>query len=339
MRSLSSIFSFRKADPVAGIALFAVAVIVIEAGLSVTLPDNHMVRRLQYMMRQAEEEPAPDLQLMGDSVARSGLAVPVFQQWLGEGRTVRRDAIGGSGPEFSWFYLKRQVAAGNKPGAILYAPSPHTLSTTRTSVQIAAGATPSEIREMAAAEFAPSELAYALLCRCSYSLRFRELIRDALLGNTKALEEFTKPVDVSQELTSRAAPLKAADEIRWPRETLPTAQRAPYVLTRGNRRYIENILGLCRDEGIPVYWAVMTVPRSVADTRNDLGYMAAFQADIADWEQRFGLRVIERDALVYREDEFTDHLHMTREGAHRFSRHLTERMDDLGITPGNLGKR
>ena len=120
MRSPSSIFNFNRSNPLAGIILFALCVVVIEATLA-WLPQNSLIR--SFRANHLPPSP-PDWQIMGDSVAAGGIRSDLLSAKLAPKTNTFNMALSGSGPEFSYFILQREIAAGVAPKAIVYAPSP-----------------------------------------------------------------------------------------------------------------------------------------------------------------------------------------------------------------------
>ena len=127
----------RRDAGLSAMALLAGAVVVIEAGLGLWGPECTLVKEYRQVIARAMREPAPDLLIMGDSVARGSILAGVVAEQLGPELSARNDAMQGTGPEVAYFTLKRELDAGKVPKAVLYAPSPHTFASTR--MHIAAG--------------------------------------------------------------------------------------------------------------------------------------------------------------------------------------------------------
>ncbi|MFN7140808.1 MAG: hypothetical protein ACK4UN_15840, partial [Limisphaerales bacterium] len=181
MRNLLSIFSFRNRNPLTAIWLFLVLVVALET-MFAFLPQNSLVK--SFRVTKALPNPAPDIQIMGDSVARDGILADHLQEYLPPGTVVHNFSIAAAGPEFPYFILKRQLDAGLAPKTILYAPSPHTFRSKRVALLVGGFCDWSEVAEIATSLKEPFEVIYGVLCKLSYTLRHREQIGDIVKGNT-----------------------------------------------------------------------------------------------------------------------------------------------------------
>src|SRR5687768_8531187 len=103
MRNRLSIFSFKNRDPLSAIVLFITCVVLVEAALSF-LPQNSLIR--SFRVSRIPEGAAPDIQIMGDSVARGGIMAEQLTSALSSDRIVYNYALAGTGPEFPYFILK-----------------------------------------------------------------------------------------------------------------------------------------------------------------------------------------------------------------------------------------
>ena len=102
MPNPSSIFSFKRSNPLAGFVLFVLLVLVIETVLAF-MPQNSLITAIGRIPTPAK---SPDFQIMGDSVAQGGIIASQLSDELG-GASVANLAVAATGPEFPYFLLKR----------------------------------------------------------------------------------------------------------------------------------------------------------------------------------------------------------------------------------------
>src|SRR4051794_2097244 len=117
MRNPLSISNFKNRDPLAAIVLFLVAVVALETAFA-WMPEIRWKGAFGGNHYQLPPR-SPDLQIMGDSVAQGGILATQLAQALPDQPYVFNGALSGSGPEFPYFILQREIAQGKKPKAIL----------------------------------------------------------------------------------------------------------------------------------------------------------------------------------------------------------------------------
>src|SRR4051812_1184853 len=99
------------------------ALIVIEGALHFA-PPGYMVNTLHARMHEIVTlDPAP-VQIMGDSVSAGIKASVVAEQLDKPAETVSNYSLPGTSPLFAYATLQRQLAAGQTPRVIVYAPHP-----------------------------------------------------------------------------------------------------------------------------------------------------------------------------------------------------------------------
>ncbi len=314
MPKLSSIFNFKNRQ-IAAIWLFVLLVLIAET-LASFLPQNKLVQSLQASKVLPE---APDIQIMGDSVARDGLVAARLQEFV-PGRSVNNFAIAGTGPELPYFILKRQIAAGKAPRAIIYAPSPHTFASKRVALLVGGFCDWDEVGEVASARKEPFEVLYGVLCKISYTLRHREQIADILKGNAPLFARTSTPKESKEDLATVAAKRK------YPREKLHPMYRARFEVHRFNLHYYEKFLTLAQANKIPVYWVNMPILSAVGDSRKEVDFETHFAQFLEDTQKRFGVRVLQEEFLVYEDAVFRDYTHLDSVGAERFTQVIGEKL-------------
>ncbi len=306
MPNLSSIFSFKRENPLAGLLLFAVLVVVIETTLAL-LPSHTLVTAIGDI---GLPKKSPDWQVMGDSVAQGGIVAPQLAAALGEGVEVHNLAIAATGPEFPYFLLKRELTAGVQPKAILYSPSPHTFGTRRIALLVGAYATWPEIAEIARAGIEPFEVLYGVGCKLSYSLRHREQLSELLKGRS-APEGIVAAVEKSGVSPNPAG--------RFPAKNLHPMFKKPFTQNAFNRFFFRKFLSEAGAHKIPVYWVSVPVLEVIRDARKPLHFEEDYQRFLAGVREEFGVRLLIPASIVMQPQEFKDYSHLNAHGAAAFT--------------------
>jgi hypothetical protein len=285
-------------------------------------------------------EPAPDIQILGDSVARSGFLASA----LTDERTIARsDAMPGSGPVFSYFLLRDAVRAGHVPKALVIAHSPHVLGQLRYPLVVGGFAHWSEIPELAMDFGWWSETVYGVLTRMSYILMHRDSFRDIITNKDFT---FFKEKDSSVALFSDRKELitfrKELPEGQFSKNKLTTAvpnfYDKPFLVTPENDRYFRRILTLAKEHNIKVYWLTMPAPAGVKASRSKVNFEPDMLGYLQQFEQRGELTILRSEMVVYDDLMFRDWLHLNLAGAVKFGCELRQQIKpriirDLPDTP------
>jgi hypothetical protein len=309
MPSRSSIFNFDRSNPLLAIAIFAFLVVVLEAEFSF-LPDNQL---LQQFHAAGLPPRAPDWQIMGDSVARSGIVATQLSACL-DNKFVFNAAIPATGPDFPYFTLKRELDAGLAPKAIIYAPSPHTFASRRVALLVGGYCTWPEIGEVLETRHEVTETVYGILCKISHTLRNREKIGGRF--KSTVADEMQEEYGVSNPGTPLASPRHFTVA-----QILP-ALKKPFKVRNFNQVMLEKFLQLARDNHIPVYWVTMPVLPAVYEARKPYHFDEAFQAFLADLQKRYGIIVVQKEFVVLNDQDFHDSLHLNHPAAVNYTRYL-----------------
>jgi len=328
MRSHLSIFSFKRANPLAGLMLFVLAVLVIEAGLA-SLPQNSLINSLR-----APHVPAkpPDWQIMGDSVAGWGILSEQLATGLAPETNVVNLALAGSGPEFSYFILKRELAAGIAPKAIIYAPSPHTFGTKRIGLLVGAYATWPEIAEIAAIGIEPFEVFYGVICKLSYSLKHREQLAELLKGR-RIPQDFELPS--SKKLVSTTT---NHNDNPFPAENLHVMYRKGFETNTFNLHFFEAFLHLSKRQHIPIYWANMPVLPVVQQARVKYDFENTYQHFLKKYDHKGLITPVITYFPVYPSSDFKDYTHLNNAGAEKYTGLLIIEMNKKAPEKPNIEK-
>jgi len=304
--------------------LAAALILLLETAFSF-LPENKLVKSL----RAGAVAQQPDWQIMGDSVANGGIAPKQVMAALPDGILVHNAAVAGVGPEFAFFMLQRQIALGKAPGAIVYAPSPHTFGSERVALLVGGYARWGEIATIARLGVEIPEVIYGVLCKFSYTLRYREFLGGLLKGNRlgdlggmlkgRGLDAEGQDVTLSGEASAK----------HYTVETVHPMYRKPFEITHFNRALLEKFLGLANKHRIPVYWFTLPVISAVAEGRSTYHFNADYESFLNDLETRHHIIVLQRDFLIWDEANFLDQTHLNSVGAERISKLLGEKLSGL----------
>lgn len=293
----------------------AVFIVILETALAF-LPENKLVKTFR-----ADSMPAhgPDWQIMGDSVAKGGILPAQVMAGLAPDVLVHNGAIAGTGPEFAYFILKRQIALGKAPKAIIYAPSPHTFSSQRIALLVGGYARWGEIASIAGLGVNTPEVAYGLLCKLSYTLRYREQLGSLLRG---------RRLDAEEQETSASGETQPK---HFTVATIHPMYKKPFEVAAINRALLEKFLELTEKNHIPVYWFTMPVMPAVAEGRAPHHFDSDYSAFLADLKQRHNVHILQSEFLVWDEDYFRDMTHLNSTGAKRLSKLLGEKIAGLKL--------
>jgi hypothetical protein len=283
MPSHSSIFNFKNCDPLKAILLFAALVVMVETSLSF-LPQNSLIQ--SFRDSRVSPGPTPDVQVMGDSVAQGGIIAEQLAQALPDGKIVHNRAIAATGPEFPYFILQRQIAAGKIPKVLICAPSPHTFASLRIPSLVGAFCEWREIMEVARTGQQPFEIIYGVLCKLSYTLRHREEMAD------------------------------------FPKEKIHSMYRKPFSVQKFNAILFEKFLTLAQVHQIKVYWATMPALSVVQESRQQFGFEADYEHFLDKLHYQYGVEFLQKEFLIFNDVEFKDYTHLNQAGAEHFTRML-----------------
>lgn len=315
MPNPSSTFSFKSDNPLAGLLLFAASVFVIEIALSF-FPRNALLTVLDQFHAP---EKSPDWQIMGDSVAAGGIRHQKLAAMLSPQTTVVNAALSASGPEFPYFILKRELAAGVAPKAILYAPSPHTFGTKRVALLIGGFATWPEIGEVAASGIEPFEVLYGIACKLSYTLRQRGEIADLIKGHRPAA-----PLAEAED-----APAKEDLERTLTRESVDSIPRTGFTATAFNLHFLHKFLREAAAHKIPVYWVSMPTLTIVNKVRAPFHFEADYQRFLTTNQEHYGVTLLLPHSTALPPKNFKDNLHLTPATTERFTETLGQQIQQI----------
>jgi len=310
-------------------SLFTTAAIVVALELVLAfVPENVMIRTMRWMRARLDREIAADVQLHGDSVAQGALLASEIEMSLPAGKRVINAALQGSGPEFTYFLLRRQIENGQVPGAIVLAHSPHTFVTERTGVLVGAFLGWSEIPEVFAHGRHFFDALYGVLCKLSFTLRHRDELSDLAKGRRAAVASWNDPLPT--EAWVRQVGEEA--EAKWEREgKRPPGELHPVYLRRfevdpGVHALLGRLLALAKARDVRVYWLTLPEHEAVAAARDTLGFAPAYYAFVDSLAARGEITLLQREFEVLPATEFGDYTHLRLRAALRLSREVGEKL-------------
>jgi hypothetical protein len=302
-------------------------VVAIELALSFA-PENVMIRTMRWMRARLAQQPPATIQIHGDSVAQGGLMAGEIAGELPPGTTVWNAALQGSGPEFTYFLLKRQVEEGRRPKAIVIAHSPHTLVTERISELVGGFLDWDEVPEAMVASHRFFDTLYGILCRLSFTLRHRDELAALTKGRRAEVASWNDPIPTEGWIRSRMA----AAERTWARDgkgrlpPLHPVYRQPFVVDPGEREYLARTLALARAHGITAYWLTLPEHAAVAAARDSIGFAARYYAFVDSLAARGEVRLLKRDFEVLPAENFSDYTHLREPATLRLSREVGRKL-------------
>ena len=194
----------RRALVACGWAL--VLVVALDLSCRALLPEGWLVKQEDIIRARVESQPAPDVQVVGDSVARSGLLASAL---VDAGLVARNDAIPAGGTPKTYLLLARQFAEGRIPKALVIAHSPHTFGQIRYEVLIGSFAHWSEVPSLVVQSDSWTDALYGVLTRVSWILMHRDSLRDLMTkGDTSFFADAKVPHYFPPD-TDRVASLRA----------------------------------------------------------------------------------------------------------------------------------
>lgn len=299
-------------------------VLCVEVLLGVVAPESEMVMYFDVVRELVKQKRNVVIEVLGDSVSRTGIWAGILEEELGGGATVENYSLQGSGPVFSYFLLRDQVQAGTAPKYVIYAHSPHTYSGVRFPVLVGTFCTWPETIELMLTGEEPYEVLYGVLNRFSYTLRYRDQFDKASRGD---MTFFTEPREIF--FGDRLYEHELANVRRQDFSVeLPDRYVDPFTISSLNRKYFEKFIELAEANGITILWVTMPLPQSVYDARQADGFIADYYAFIDSIESP-NVVMLQPEFTVLDNMYFRDHSHLNAEGGIEFTKQLAAKMAPL----------
>jgi hypothetical protein len=310
--------------------LFIIAVLVIESAMRL-LPEGFMTRTLQHRAEEIRYLPAAPIQLMGDSVS-SGIHVGRLQEFVGIDQQISNYSLPGTSPMFNYFVLRRQLAGGHKPKVIVFAPHPCTWREPFVDRFLARFANPRESTQLLRDGVDFSDWFYGMLCRASYTLRYREELYLAVTqGDRRFFRTWENLVPSVQNTSAKIEPAEAPptppgpSKLDW--QQLPPSLTAPISIHPYNRLYFEKFCRLADQNGIRIVWLTLPEPQVFRDHFAQTARTAAYAPFLHAMQARHkNLQILSAEIPVMPDNHYSDAWHMNRYGAWTFARQAGQQL-------------
>ena len=294
--------------------------VAIDAFCHVLLPDGELVELEDAMRAHVAAAPAPDIEVIGDSVARVGL----MSSGLADGTlTAENVSTPASGTPKSFLMLARQFEAGHVPKVLVIAHSPHTFGQVRYEVLVGGFAYWSEIPGLVVDADKWTDVLYGVFTKLSYVLMHRDSFSDLL---TKGDPSFflakvgrRLPLPDLERIKEFPARLAAGE---FPRDrVLEVRERAamPFTVMPINDKYFRRILQLARTHGVKVFWVTMPSPAHTLKRRSKVHYEEDMLAYLRQFESSGELQILRGEFVAFPDNLFIDSLHLNEAGAVRLA--------------------
>ena len=287
------------------------------------VPENTMLRTMHWMRALLAKRPAADVQIQGDSVAQGALLAGEIEKQLPPGTTVWNASIQGSGPEFTYFLLKKQIAQGHVPKAIVIAHSPHTLVTERTAILVGGFLGWTEIPEAMVESHHFFDALQGVLSKLSFTLRHREEIADWVKGR-RPPEAWDAPIPTEKWVLDSGAKSeeKWAHEGKGPLGPIHPVYLQPFVVDKGEHEFLALTFALAKAHGVRVYWLTLPEHEAVAAARAPYHFARDYYTFEDSLAARGDVTLLKRDFEVLPASDFSDYTHLRLPAALRLSREV-----------------
>jgi hypothetical protein len=319
----SSISSSDGARRLIAIVVALAVLVAIEGLFALVLPESRMVMLFKQIRQDPLRSERVDIEIVGDSVGRSGLWPHVMAGELGHRVTVRNASMPGSGPVFSYLRLRDLIAAGDVPKYIIYSHAPVTFDMVRHSILISSFCTWPETLSMFRYDD-PYRVIYGILNRFSYTLRYRSQFKKLLEGDATFFIGDHPPL-AGEAWYDRAERKVERHDFSVP---LDEYYDKPFAVMELNRLCIRQFVALAAKHDVTVLWVTMPVPQQLYDKRERSGFMADYY-DFIDRLEYDNLIMVQREFTVDDDDLFADASHFNAEGGIAFSRRIAGQLATL----------
>lgn len=319
--SSTSSFKERGRRAFSGVCWAAVIVVAVDLTCRALLPGGELIETEDLIRERVETQPAPDIQIVGDSVARSGFITSA----LGDGvLKTRNDAMPASGTPKTYLLLERQFQLGNVPRVLIIAHSPHTFERVRYEVLVGGFAHWKEIPGLVPYAEHWTKVLYGVLTKLSYILMHRDSFQDLLkkgdasFFKERGLGKFMPPdLERMRAFGSRLAQGEFAKS-KIP-DHMTEFFKSPFTVAEMNDIYFRKILTLAKEYGVKVFWVTMPTPPRVMEARSTVRYEQEMLKYLRQYEKPGEFEILHGPFSVYKPELFNDQLHLNEAGAVQFA--------------------
>lgn len=277
--------------------------------------------------RRAERmDSKPGIVCLGDSLVQVGVASPILERYAG--RSACNLAISGGQAASSYFMLRRVLAAGGRPEALVLDVFPRHLQATPlvaldpwTDL-----ATWDEVLDLAWTGRDADFLGRIALAKFLPTIRVRPEIRGAVLaalGGEDRTDRHHVPPSLRRNLEVNrggllcpASPAAQKDLDAWSNTYFP----ADWACHPVHALYLRRLLNLAALGGIPVFWLLPPIQPALQQRCEQSGFDARHLAFVRSMQAEFAnVTVLDGRHATYAPDVFFDPHHLARDGAAVFS--------------------
>ncbi len=280
----------------------------------------------------------------GDSLVKLGVQPRVLQAKLGRGRTAYNLALCAGRAPATDFLLRRALAAGARPEAIVVdfndsflAEPPAT--TLRLYAELLRPDETAELgRRTAQPDFASTVYAMQVLPSLRNRFEIRRAISDSFGGRNEFADRMARSVRLRHNWQSNLG-AQATPKIATPFPADPAAWAwigpAGWAANSTNERHLLAFFELAEAHGIPVFWLRPPLHPGYEARRAELGLDVAFDAFVARIVARFPrVVVVDGRGAKYDPAVFIDMAHLDRDGSARLSADLATVLTEHLAHPG-----
>jgi hypothetical protein len=281
-----------------------------------------------------------DVLCFGDSLVKFGLVPRVLEDRLG-GRSYNL-AVGAGQASTTYFLLRRALAAGARPRAIVVDFKPHLLAydVRNNDRQWPEFLTAAECLDLSWSARDAGFFAQTMLGRLLPSVRGRvevgAAIVAALRGESSSPRDALPPIWRNWRINKGAqvaprgpGPPNAGDA--WAHDLFPPGWRFHAV----NACYVRRFLALARSRGIPVYWLLPPIRPDAQSHCERTGLDGRFARFVEAMRSEFpGLVVLDGRRSGYGAEVHVDPVHLDRRGAASLSADVAAALGRRGTESG-----
>ena len=287
----------------------------------------------------ARKQGKADVLLFGDSLMKFGVMPRVLHDRAG--MTAYNFALHTGQTSSSYFMLRRVLAAGNRPKAVILDLTPHMFAHNVEENQRLwpEFLNPAECFDLARTMGSPDFFAATMLARFVPTIKERHDIRATIYAWVKCLPSPSRRGEIPSYLRNWKlnqgaqlmpdGPSPPIDPVHWEVSLYRTWAPDPV-----NLAYLDRFLALARSAGVPVAWLLPPNQPSLQARTGASGYEADYTRFVRQVAARFpNVTVVDARHSGFEAAEFNDGIHLKRPGALR----LSEALGDLlraGPLPG-----
>jgi hypothetical protein len=280
---------------------------------------------------------APTVQIYGDSVADGALNEKVIAKKLGVSSSKFVNySVPGSTAICAYPLLKRQIEAGRTPQVIILAYSARSYAVPLSEKFFGRFATWGELFEASEYGLTAGDVIKAILCRSSFSLRYREELNGIVRSGGHGLDYFSEKKRPAVGLAERRSSL--SDVAPTPIDSSvaggtkifnPTFANVAFTPPSISSQSMERFLELAKKHQIKVFLISVPKPQEAHALHDRNGFNSNYAAFLSNLRDQHGVRLVLAEAPVWDLSEFSDSVHLGPQAAWKFSELVAEKLQPL----------